>query len=579
MHDLFRVFSYLRKYPIMAVLQLSCALLMTVALVIFPEVTKYITNTIVPEKRWDELWIWVAVAFFGFLLRDLCNTFRILLNNTFEQKVILDLRCDLHNKIQSLPLNWFDTRRTGDVMSRVIEDVTSMERVLIDGIEQGLVSAIQVIIMAIALFMTNPRVAIWAVLPLPLLALGSWLYSKNSRLRFRAEREALGELTALLHDNIAGIRQVKAYAAEQEEHQVFISYSEKLREATLRIMRRWAIFSPGMSFLGSLGYVAVLGLGGSAVIQGNLNMGQWMQFFLMMGFMYEPLARLHQLNHLLLSGKAAAVRVFEILDQAEESSASNGKAINLPVHGDICFEQVCFTYTGDVSTLSDVNLKVKAGQTIALVGPTGAGKSTLLSLLPRFYELTAGCITIDGQDISQLRKSELRSQIGFVTQESFLFNGTVRENLLLGKRNATDSEIIQALKAAHAFEFTQSLPHGLDTNVGERGIKLSGGEKQRISIARALLKNPPILLLDEATASVDTQTEKEIQSALDQLMKNRTSFVIAHRLSTIINADLICVMDHGQIVESGTHQELLKNNGIYATLCQKSFLPGDSFPK
>jgi ATP-binding cassette subfamily B protein/subfamily B ATP-binding cassette protein MsbA len=178
-----------------------------------------------------------------------------------------------------------------------------------------------------------------------------------------------------------------------------------------------------------------------------------------------------------------------------------------------------------------------------------------------------------------LRKSELRSQIGFVTQESFLFNGTVRENLLLGKRNATDSEIIQALKAAHAFEFTQSLPHGLDTNVGERGIKLSGGEKQRISIARALLKNPPILLLDEATASVDTQTEKEIQSALDQLMKNRTSFVIAHRLSTIINADLICVMDHGQIVESGTHQELLKNNGIYATLCQKSFLPGDSFPK
>jgi ABC-type multidrug transport system fused ATPase/permease subunit len=464
-------------------------------------------------------------------------------------------------------------------MSRVIEDVTSMERVLIDGIEQGLVSAIQVIIMAIALFMTNPRVAIWAVLPLPLLALGSWLYSKNSRQRFRAEREALGELTALLHDNIAGIRQVKAYAAEQEEHQVFISYSEKLREATLRIMRRWAIFSPGMSFLGSLGYVAVLGLGGSAVIQGNLNMGQWMQFFLMMGFMYEPLARLHQLNHLLLSGKAAAVRVFEILDQAEESSASNGKAIKLPVHGDICFEQVCFTYTGDVSTLSDVNLKVKAGQTIALVGPTGAGKSTLLSLLPRFYELTAGCITIDGQDISQLRKSELRSQIGFVTQESFLFNGTVRENLLLGKRNATDSEIIQALKAAHAFEFTQSLPHGLDTNVGERGIKLSGGEKQRISIARALLKNPPILLLDEATASVDTQTEKEIQSALDQLMKNRTSFVIAHRLSTIINADLICVMDHGQIVESGTHQELLKNNGIYATLCQKSFLPGDSFPK
>ncbi len=573
MNSILRVFSYLKHYPFHAAGQLGCAVGMTLAVFVFPNAARHVIDHVIPfpEKHQEFGW-WVAIAFAGYFLKDGLNALRIMVNNVFEQKVIYDIRSDLYEKIQHLPLRWFDTRRTGDVMTRVVEDVTNMERVLIDGIEQGLVALMQVLGVGVFLYFLNPTVALWATLPVPLLAVGAWIYSTKGRDRYRKQRDASSDLNALLHDNISGIRQIKAYAAEREELKRFNLFSDALRAANLRMMKWWAIYSPSMSLLRNTGYVLVLVFGGSAVMQGTLSHGDFVAFFLFLSLFYEPIDRLNSLNQMILSGRAAADRVFEIVDTENEIHANSGELLPADIKGHVRFENVTFSYQNQ-PTLEEVNLEALPGQTVALVGPTGAGKTTVLSLLARFYESSGGRITLDDQDLSTLSKASLRDRMAYVTQEAFLFNGTVRENLQLAHRDATDEKMWAALEAAHAASFVRELPQGLDTNVGERGVKLSGGEKQRLSIARALLKNAPILLLDEATASVDSETERLIQLALDHLMQNRTSFVIAHRLSTIQNADKIYVLDGGKVVEQGTHTDLLARNGKYAELCRKSFLP------
>lgn len=573
MKSILRVFSYLKQYPFHAFAQLGCAIGMTLATFVFPNATRHVIDNIIPHpERHTEFGFWIALAFVGFLLKDGLNSLRIMVNNTFEQKVIFDIRSDLYEKIQRLPLRWFDTKRTGDVMTRVVEDVTNMERVLIDGIEQGLVALLQVLGVGVFLFILNPTVALWATLPVPLLAVGAWFYSTKGRDRYKNQRDASSDLNALLHDNISGIRQIKAYAAEREELARFNRFSDILRRANLRMMKWWALYSPGMSLLRMTGYVLVLAFGGRAVMNGTLSLGSFTGFLLFLSLFYEPIDRLNSLNQMILSGRAAADRVFEIMDTDDEVNANHGAELPADLRGHVRFENVSFSYQNQ-PTLENVTLEAKPGQTVALVGPTGAGKTTILSLLARFYETTSGRITMDDIELSSLSKASLRDRMGYVTQEAFLFNGTVRENLQLAKRDASDEEMWNALEAAHASPFVKELPQLLDTNVGERGVKLSGGEKQRLSIARSLLKNAPILLLDEATASVDSETERLIQSALDHLMKNRTSFVIAHRLSTIQNADVIYVLDGGKVIEQGTHNELLARNGKYAELCKKSFLP------
>lgn len=487
------------------------------------------------------------------------------------QRTVYDLRKDVYNKLGRLPLKYFDARTHGETLSRVTNDMDNISSTLQQSLTQMITSVVTLVGVIVMMLTISPLLTLVVILTLPLSVVVTIVVAKRSQKHFVAQQKHLGELNGHVEEMYTGHKVVKAFGRERQSMEQFDEVNDKLYDAGWRAQFISGTIMPLMGFVGNIGYVIVSVVGGVLVTRRAIEIGDIQAFIQYSRQFTQPITQLANIANVIQSTVASAERVFEVLDEQEEVSEHTAPAALQKPLGDVSFENVSFGYKADQLLIEDMNVDVKHGQTVAIVGPTGAGKTTLINLLMRFYELNQGKITIDGTDITALRRGELRSLFGMVLQDTWLFNGTIRENIGYGREGATEQEIIRAAEAAHADHFIRTLPDGYDTVLNEEASNISQGQKQLLTIARAILANPSILILDEATSSVDTRTELYIQKAMNELMKDRTSFVIAHRLSTIRDADLILVMNKGSIIEQGTHEELLSQGGFYADLYNSQF--------
>ena len=567
MKSLARVLSYLKPYRKGVATTLFLAIATTLLDLVPPWLIKLIIDGLVESK--ESLWIYGPIAGLAciYLTRNFTNHRRIMINNKVEQNVVFDLRSDVYRALQNLSLNYFENHSTGELMSRANDDVNYVERIFIDGVEQVVTAILTLIGISVILFYMHWKLALVALLPIPFLAYGAWIYTSKAHDQYHVVRKRAAKMNAKLQDSISGIRETLAFNRQLHEIKQFEKRSRDYCDGTLAVMRLWAFYSPTMMFLGSLGTVLILLYGVGLVQAGAITVGSLVAFVGYLALFYTPINQLHSVNHMLQHALASGERLFEIIDTVPAvQEAPHAILPSTNVRGTIQFDRVGFSYIPGKPTLQEVDFTIAAGETIALVGHTGSGKSTLVKLLMRFYDAQSGDILIDGHPVKDLKLSYLREQIGLVAQDPFLFNGTVAENILYGNIEANREQVVSAAVSAHADPFIKNLPEGYDTLVGERGVKLSGGEKHRIAIARTFLKNPPILILDEATSSVDTETESHIKQALDTLMAGRSTLIIAHRLSTLEGADRVLVMKQGKLVETGVHDDLITSDSEYAQL-------------
>ena len=577
-NTILRVSSYLFRYKGLFWLTIGLAAGMTLLEIAAPKMIQIILDSIQENGQLSALLWGVGIIGLLYIGSEVLNSLRIRVNNRLEQQVLLEMRRDLHEKLLRLPASFYDQRKSGEISSRVIEDVAEVERALLDGTEQGTGAILRIVGITAILFTMEPALAWGVFIPVPILLILGIFYSKKSRSVWKGVRESAADLNSLLVEDIQGNRLIQSFGLQARESARFDAKASDLRGKTLSAMYRWSLYSPGTSLITKLGFLSIVGVGGYFVLQGaeDFTIGKLIAFFLYANMLYMPLSLLHGLNHLIAAGRASGERVFEILDTPLEIAETDDPH-SLP-EGPIeaRFESVNFAYPTRDTVLRDFNLTIAANQVTALVGHTGAGKSTVANLAMRTCDASSGTIRLSGIDIRDLALDDLHDKVGHVAQDPFLFEGSVRDNLRLACQEASEAELIHALEQACAWDFVKSLPLGLDTNIGEKGIRLSQGEKQRLTIARVFLKNPPFVILDEATASVDTITERKIQEALEHLMQDRTVLVIAHRLSTVRRADTIVVLEQGRIIESGSHDALIEAEGHYARLWSHQ---SDQIPK
>jgi ATP-binding cassette, subfamily B, bacterial len=484
---------------------------------------------------------------------------------------VRDLTVALYEHLQRQSLGYYGDRQTGELLTRLSKDTVDMEPFMAHDVPDIIMNVSMIVGISAILFSLDPALAALTLLPLPILALFVVKFSERMHKAFISARKHYGALAALLQDNLSGMKEIQVFSGEAREKRRVHRQAQRHTRDRLKANKLEALWTPGIEVIAGAGTVIVVWFGGRAALQGTLPVEDLVAFVLYLGLFYQPLRLLARTSEGFQEARTGAGHVCEVLDVQPDVVDPPGGVDLGRVRGGVAFESVDFEYEPDLPILKNVSFELRPGQTLALVGPTGAGKSTIVSLIPRFYDPKRGRILIDGIDVSEMRVGSLRSNVSMVLQDTFLFAGTVKENLRFGNEGASDEESIAAAKAANAHSFIKALPRGYDTRVGERGIKLSGGQKQRLSIARAVLKDAPILILDEATSSVDTQTEEEIREALQELMQGRTTIVIAHRLSTVCHADLIAVLEGGSIVELGTHEHLVRCKGLYRKLYDRQF--------